>query len=234
MRKQCALWLTLVVFVAGCTQSTTSIPNTGATSQRVGALQVARSGHSGKIQHVIVMVQGHRGFDNLFAGFPGADAPTHGYNHLGKIVPLKPMTESEQPSGSPVRNAFQLAYDNGTMYGFDRVYGHEPLFPYHFVEQKQISQYLKLAQQFALADHMFSTSISNSGFVAQLYLLTARSEVRSNGYVADHPSQMPWGCDAPAGTTTPIYTRHGIRHDGPFPCFAWNSLPAELDAAAIS
>ncbi|MBV8372419.1 MAG: hypothetical protein JOY69_04095, partial [Candidatus Eremiobacteraeota bacterium] len=120
------------------------------------------------------------------------------------------------------------------MYGFDLVYPHEPLFPYHFVDRKQTSQYWKLARQYALADHMFSTSISNSGFVAQLYLLTARSEVRSNVYVADHPSQMPWGCDAPAGTTTPIYTRRGIRHDGPYPCFAWNSLPAELDAGAIS
>ena len=31
------------------------------------------------VQHVVVVVQENRSFENFFAGYPGADAPTYGY-----------------------------------------------------------------------------------------------------------------------------------------------------------
>ena len=214
--------------IAGCS---------GSPSQTVfanNAPTMIRARASSPIQHVIVMVQGHRGFNNLFAGFPGAETSKAGGTHTGKKVRLTPMPESEHASTAPLLNGFEIAYDNGKMDGFDLVYPKDPLFPYHFVEHSEISAYWSLAKQFALADHMFSTSISNSGFVAQLYLLAARSEVKNGVYVADHPSGTQWGCNAPPGTTTPVYTPHGIRRHGPFPCFSWYALAQLLDNAGVS
>ena len=198
------------------------------------ASAIAHPNGSSSIQHVIVMVQGHRGFDNLFAGFPGAASSKVGIVHTGRRVPLRPMTMTKHPSSLASLGAFQIAYNNGKLDGFDLVYPSQALFPYHFVEHSEISAYWSLAKHFAVADHMFSTSISNSAFVAQLYLLAARSQVKPGEYIADHPSQEPWGCDAPPGTTTPVYSRQGIKVDGPYPCFSWGSLPQLLDAARVT
>jgi phospholipase C len=231
MRGQVALFLTMVLFAAGCSGAPTALP--GASSGTAAQMLRVR-GNNAPIQHVIVMVQGHRGFDNLFAGFPGADSAKQGLTHTGKVVPLKPMTMAQHPSSAAAIDAFVTAYDDGKMDGFDLVYKSGSLFPYHYVEHSESSQYWRLARQFVLADHMFSSSISNSGWVAQLYPLAARSKVKAGEYLADHPSQEPWGCDAPAGTTTPVFTKRGIRLDGPFPCFDWNSLPQLLDDAHVT
>lgn len=231
MRVSLAIVVTTVLFAAGCSGSPSTLPG----SSTFAGVQSARvRGTVAPIQHVIIMVQGHRGFDNLFAGFPGADSALQGATHTGRVVPLKAMKMAQTTKSAPVAGAFATAYDRGKMDGFDLVYPSQPLFPYHFVKHSQISQYWELAKQFALADHMFSSSISNSGWVAQLYLLAARSEVKRNEYLADHPSFEPWGCDAPAGTTTPVFTPRGVKPNGPFPCFDWNSLPQLLDAADVS
>jgi hypothetical protein len=39
------------------------------------------------IQHVVIIVQENRSFDNLFSGFPNADAATIGISH-GQEIPL--------------------------------------------------------------------------------------------------------------------------------------------------
>ncbi len=231
MRGHVALVLTMVLFAAACSGSPTALP--GSSNGTVVQSAHVR-GNVAPIQHVIVMVQGHRGFDNLFAGFPGADSTKQGLTHTGKVVALKPMTMAQHPSSAPGINAFETAYDGGKMDGFDLVYQSDALFPYHYVQRSQISQYWKLAHQFVLADHMFSSSISNSGWIAQLYLLAARSKVNPGEYLADHPSQEPWGCDAAPGTTTPVYTKHGLKPNGPYPCFDWNSLPQLLDNAHVT
>ena len=49
---------------------------------------------SSKIQHVIIIVQENRSFDNLFAGYPGADTQSYGYTATGKKVTLKAITSS--------------------------------------------------------------------------------------------------------------------------------------------
>ncbi len=41
------------------------------------------------LKHIVVIVQENRSFENMFAGWPGADAPTYGYLHTGKRVALE-------------------------------------------------------------------------------------------------------------------------------------------------
>lgn len=230
MRTRVAVLVTMVLFAAGCGGAPTALPESSSNA----AAPAARVHQSAIIQHVIVMVQGHRGFDNLFAGFPGADSVTRGLTHTGKIVPLKPMTMAQRPSSGPGFDAFRTAYDNGKMDGFDLIYPSRPLFPYHYVARSEIAQYWQLAKRYALADHMFSSSISNSDWIAQLYLPAARSKVRKNVYLAGNPDALPWGCDAPAGTKTPVFTPRGVDRGGPFPCFKWKSLPQLLDEAHLT
>jgi hypothetical protein len=40
------------------------------------------------IKHIIVIVQENRSFENIFAGWPGADAPMYRYLHTGNRVEL--------------------------------------------------------------------------------------------------------------------------------------------------
>src|SRR5579864_6570335 len=42
-----------------------------------------------QIEHIVVMVQENRSFDDLFATFPGADGATSGKMHNGQVVALK-------------------------------------------------------------------------------------------------------------------------------------------------
>ena len=60
---------------AGCS---TSGPSTPPASALPAPGPHAPSGN-GYIQHVVVIIQENRSFENLFAGFPGADAPLYGH-----------------------------------------------------------------------------------------------------------------------------------------------------------
>ncbi len=46
--------------------------------------RVHHDGSSGKIQHVVIIIQENRSFNNLFYGFPGATTTTYGYNASGQ------------------------------------------------------------------------------------------------------------------------------------------------------
>ena len=47
---------------------------------------------TGKIQHVVIIMQENRSFDNLFQGFPGADTKAYGYDSSGHKVTLNPIS----------------------------------------------------------------------------------------------------------------------------------------------
>lgn len=224
----------ILILIAGATACGGSNAGFPAVGNAVRRATIGVEGRANPIQHVIVIVQRHRGFDNLFAAFPGADAPMDGRLHTGKIIALKPMRLEQAPRSSASNYAFRVPYDGGKMDRFDEVYTSQPLFPYHYIVHSEIGPYWAFAKRFVLADHMFSTSHANSDFVANLYLVAARSKVGRDEFIADHPSAEPWGCDAPAGTTTPVYTKHGVDQGGPFPCFSFASLPNLLDAANVS
>ena len=42
------------------------------------------------IQHIVIIIQENRSFDNLFQGYPGANTQSYGYNTKHKKIKLKP------------------------------------------------------------------------------------------------------------------------------------------------
>jgi phospholipase C len=194
---------------------------------------------SASIQHVIVIVQENRSFDNMFNGFPGADTAQTGQSQ-GGAVPLVAVPFETNPVIDPghYHYSFTAAYDGGLMDGFngEGTYSNvgtyhqvpsPPNFAYAFLPQSETKPYWTLAKQFTLADRMFP---SNSGpsFPAHQYLIAGQSD-----NVDEVPNGL-WGCDAAPGTLAPQLLPNGTEVPGVFPCFDYATLGDELDAAGVS
>ena len=195
-----------------------------------------RPGTQRAIQHVIVVVQESRSFDNLFAGYPNADAPTKGLASTGKYVPLKPITlENDSCNATYLTGRFDLVYDGGKMDGWNLLDANDPLCPYTRVRRSETQVYWNLAKRFALADRMFGSTIY-ADFVEQLYLIAGTTKISPRTFVVGPPSRSPWSCDAPPGTKTTELRRGHLRFlKGPFPCFTqFPTMANLLDNANVS
>ncbi|MBV9232562.1 MAG: hypothetical protein JO030_00855 [Candidatus Eremiobacteraeota bacterium] len=224
---------TAVAFVlAACTSqsATTAVPN-APSAQHVAPL----TSHS-PIRNLIIVIQRDRTFDNIFAGYPGADAPTKGLTSKGTYVPL-----GAQPLEKPAcrlrvneLDYFQVAWDKGKMDGWNLLDRRRPLCPYARLTNADRADYWQLAKQYALADHAFA-STHYGFFVNMLYLIAGSTQLDPHTYVAGPPNKMPWGCDAPPGTRTTILKNGKIElFRGPFPCFTFPTTAQQLDNASIS
>ena len=188
-----------------------------------------RGSGSSPIQHVIIIVQENRSFDNLFATFPKANGQAWGLEKLknkGKWIDKKvnlkeqPLLPSSNQDIGHCYYSFVTAYDGGKMDGFDlEPLGYCPrkwaggknskLYPYQYVNPSAITPYWTMAQQYVLGDEMFQTQGSGS-FTAHQDLIRGGSAL--GGIYGDGPSLIdtptgdPWGCDAPAGTKTDLIT----------------------------
>ena len=191
--------------------------------------------------HIVIVVQENRTFDNLFATFPGADGTRVGKTHNG--------TRRLRPADlySPVNPRNPYVYwkqdcnpgPNGRcrMNGFDTVpVEHFPgTYVYEYVKPAQIKPYWTMAQQYVLADHFFQLQGSGS-FTAHQDLIRGATDIDANHSLIDLPTSTPWGCDAPAGTVTSLIT-NGNRYEdnqGPFPCLSYRTLRDLLDAGSVS
>jgi phospholipase C len=103
-----------------------------------------------------------------------------------------------------------------------------PDFPYAAVPRSQSQKYWSLAQNYTLADRMF-TSVSAGSYPQHQFLIAAQSDD-----VVIGPNGVPWGCDAPPGTYTEIAGPGGVLTQGPFPCFVSPTLQTLLDPAGLS
>jgi phospholipase C len=204
----------------------------------------SRSGSSSSpIQHVVMIVQENRTFDNFFAGFPGANGATRGKERvksngtwIDKWVKLKEQSLLPNPNQDigHCYYAFITAYDGGKMDGFNL----QPLnycprnfkgglpaktYPYQYVNPSQIAPYWDMAQQYVLADAMFQTQGSGS-FTAHQDLIRGGSALAgaygSSSSLIDTPTGEPWGCDATQSTTTDLITisLKWEEDTGPPPC----------------
>jgi phospholipase C len=186
----------------------------------------------GKIQHVVIIVQENRSFDNLFSGFPGADSATFGFTHYGHKVYLQPIGLEFFGDLDHEHNGWETEYNHGQMNGFDleTQFGTNlpPFFAYSHVPPSETTVYWNLASTYALADRMFESDSSGS-FPAHQFLIAAQS-----GGVLGSPDGVPWGCDATPGTQTQIPGPNGTLLPGPFPCFNYATLATRLDAANLS
>jgi phospholipase C len=223
----------------------------GAIGPVTGALphpHASGSSSSNPIQHIIVVVQENRSFDDLFATFPGADGATEGLMKTPSggdtYVPLEPenlKTGCNPPHGY---GGFLKDYDGGKMDGFGlgptTCHGNTT-FTYQYVNTSQVAPYWDIAQQYVLGDHMFQTQGSGS-FTAHQDLIAGTSTINAAQTVTlvDVPTHTPWGCDAPKGTKTSLlkYVASEIKYEpgaGPYPCLTqYETMRDLLDAANVS
>ncbi|HEX4007729.1 MAG TPA: alkaline phosphatase family protein [Acidobacteriaceae bacterium] len=185
------------------------------------------------IQHVIVIMQENRTFDNLFNGFPGADTVQSGSVN-GATVALQPVTLE---AGTDIRHGHVVwwhAWDNGANDGFDQPKTTYPSanYPYAYVPQSETVPIWTLAQQYTLGDRMFQ---SNSGpsYGAHQYMIAGQAGDADENPEGPANPQI-WGCDAPAATKVALIGPNGTDLPGVFPCFDYQTLADELDAANIS
>ena len=246
--------------LAGCSLSSSLAP--GAL-QRSSHAQHPGSG-SGYIQHVIVVVQENRSFDNFFATFPGADGATAGCMEVPTALRHVRLRSAPCPSGdeyvtlqksdliepcdfSHHYHNFVDDYDAGAMDGFGVQKGNKVACPgevgtapYHYVDPSQIAPDWTIAAQYVLADHLFQTQGSGS-FTAHQDLIAAATIINKaqTKSIVDLPDHAPWGCDAPPGTKTDLLFFDGSKlrdqyHRGPFPCLKYATLRDLLDAKSVT
>jgi phospholipase C len=235
------------LLVAGC--------GGGAASNAGATIPISQSSSpSSPIQHVVLVIQENRTFNNFFATYPGADGSTtgaiakYGRCHVpkNKTIALK---ESDLVIPQDLNHRYQgyaASYDNAKMDGFDKMrFGDgilECKFPYQYTNPSQIQPYWDMAKQYTLAEHMFPTQGSTS-FVAHQDLIRGSTQIDPTHSIANDPSAGPWGCDAPKGTWTSLITENNVFEDrrGPFPCtsdfpasYSYKTLRDLLDAAHLS
>jgi phospholipase C len=193
----------------------------------------------GHINHVIIIVQENRSFDNLFHDYPNSDTTSFGYAHDGTRVVLQPIPLEVGYDISNGLRDFERSYDEGKMDGWDlRSIGPAgsadiPLraaqYPqFGYVPVDEIRPYFEMADQYVLSDRMFQSNIDQS-FAAHLYLIAGQA-----GRAINVPTGRPWGCDAFYGTTVATLTEKRKLGKRIAPCFGFRTLGDELDARFLS
>ncbi len=241
-RAQLAQLFFLIVF-AGC-----SAHQPAGMPAAPALLPAAASGPSGKIQHVIIIVQENRSVDNLFHGLPGADTADYGYNSYGQKVELQPIPLTDRYDVSHAHSAFLTEYANGKLNGFNLVSSRCPkgeqcpppgVRAYAYVPQKEIQPYFTLAEQYAFADRMFQTNQGPS-FPAHQYIVSGTSTT-SNGSklrAAENPTapngKLTGGCDSPAGSLVALIDSNGNENQQVYPCFDRTALSDLLEAKSLT
>jgi phospholipase C len=184
------------------------------TSRLIHEPQKPRLG-GGKIDHVVVLIQENRSFDNFFDCFPGTDCvktapgpgPSPGPRNSANPCPDPLSTPAPGPTATPIQitfganlagydighsycPAFVTQYDRGKMDGFYWVaFGggaHAHLYPYRVVARSQIQPYWDMATQYVLADRMFPTQASGS-FTAHQDLIRGSTKIAPDASVVDYP-----------------------------------------------
>ncbi len=218
--------LAAAVILSGC-GAPTSLPN--GDSSLVG-------GHhrtsSTPIQHIILIVQENRTFNDLFATFPGTTGTTVGLKRVGKGKNVKTVPVNLTETNLAVKNnlnhlyvSYHTAYRNGNMDAFNKIRSEttgkdEGRAPYQYVNPAQVVPYWTLASEYGLADEMFQTQGSGS-FTAHQDLIRGGTEITPTESLVDDPtSSSVCGCPSPYGTVTSLITT-ALKFEaraGPFPC----------------
>lgn len=216
--------------LASCGGSSPLTPQTNGISS--GVHPNSGSNYS-PIQHIVLIIQENRTFNNLFATFPGVTGSTTGLETIGtgssKHTKRVKLTESHlydryDPNHSYV--SFLTGYDGGQLDAFNLIKPYrgtklEGSQPYRYTNPSDVAPYWALAKQWGLANAMFQTQGSES-FTAHQDLIRGGTAITPNESLIDNPpyGHGVWGCDSPAGTPTSLITTYlqFERHKGPFPC----------------
>jgi phospholipase C len=220
--------------LGACSSAQTSLPV--ARNGAIGALELTGSG---KISHVVYIVQENRSFNDLFQGYPGAYTVSSGKGSKGQTIALQPISLSYQYDIDHSAQAmFEACHGAGTlpgtkcrMDGFDKEWhsGKPGLkYPmYAYVPHAESKPYFDMAHEWVLADRMFQSQLDES-FVAHQYVIAAQAQAS-----VDLPGG-PWGCvPGPSDTVLTITLKR--KYSKPqVPCFDYTTLGDELDHAGLS
>jgi phospholipase C len=221
---------------AGPVQSTAPLARgvTGQAPEPQG-LHLTGAG-SGVIQHVIVIVQENRSFDNLFQGYPGANTVSSGINSLGQTVPLVPVGLEGTYGLDHNANSFFTDCDGASpgqdckndAFDLEGTYGQNipQNAPYAYVPHSETKPYFEMADQYVLGDAMFTSHIDAS-FVSHQYIIAGQASGAVN-----LPTTL-WGCGG--GSDDTVATLNADRSYGPSesPCFTNTTIGNELDAKGL-
>lgn len=257
MWRHGSVFLFALSFVcAGCSMPSVHSPASGqfvpSTSGR------SEFGVRKYVKHVVVIVQENRSFENFFAGYPGADAPTYGCGEpqndrktAGSIVlpststcpagdkeiPLHQVTFKNEPNLSHQFESAIIDWDNGKMDGFSKwgVGANHGTAAYAYIERSQLAPYWEMAHQYVLADRMFPTEFGPS-WTAHLTIVAGTDSLTDKLALADFADGRT-NCNSPAGAkTTTVNINRVVAHEaGPYPCLdQFNTMAQLLDTEQIS
>jgi phospholipase C len=225
--------------------TTPAVPGTEIRLDRAPLAQEIDDAKGHKIQHVVIIVQENRSFNNLFYGYPGAKTAKFGLDSKGNKIVLKPIT---------LATSWDLAHNSigylqacngkgkipGThcrMNGFAKEavtcgIGSQPRCPilhpqYAYVPHQETKPYFDIANQYVLADEMFASNFDASSFVSHQYIIAAQASSTLN-----YPDSY-WGCEG--GKLDKIWRVNQTRGYAPqIPvCFDNKTLGDELDDARL-
>lgn len=239
--------LSTALGLASCANESVAL-NGASGTPATGRVSPASGSGSSPIQHVVVIIQENRSFDDLFATFPNADGTTQGLMKTAsgdQYVTLQEVNLADTCDYVHSYHSYLKAYDGGKMDGFNLEGGSgdcvdKSTGPYQYVNPQQIAPYWDMAMQYVLADHMFQTQGSGS-FTAHQDLIAGGTILNpaKTKSIVDDPTSMPWGCDARKGTRTSIldFIASQLKyraHTGPYPCLTYETMRDLLDAEGIS
>lgn len=210
--------LLICIAIAGCSGAATS-PQHSAALPPLDRIAAAKPGSTPCpaanytcIQHIVIIIQENRSFNNLFMNYPGAE--TRSVGMAGDVaVRIRPRTfESSIGDISHCFEDAMSAWDNGKMDGFNLEKSESfPVAncpsldnhglpvgtsgihnPYAFVPHdapnfvNEAGPYWQMAQQYVLADHYFPTDFGPS-FTAHQYLVAGTTDIAENLAIVDYP-----------------------------------------------
>ena len=179
------------------------------------------------IDHIVIIMQENRTFDNLFNGFPGADTVQSGVSN-GTVIRLQPVSLSDSRDLDHSHLSWVHAVHNGAMDGFAQTQVSPSTLAYSYVPESQVEPYWTLAREYALGDRMFESS-SGPSYPSHQYLIAGQS-----GLIAENPSGG-WGCDAGSSSVAPLIGPNGTEvTPGLPPCFDYRTIADLLDQAGAS
>jgi phospholipase C len=237
------------MILAACDGGSSSLP--GRSALTVAAHE--KHHRAIPIEHIVLVVQENRTFNDLFATFPGATGTTVGRERVdgrARSIKLAEVTLRTSKNLNHSYAGFLTAYNNGSMDAFNLIkyWGrapHEGSLPYEYVDPSDVQPYWEMATQYGLANAMFTTQASAS-FTAHQDLIRGGTAIdSSDSLIGNPPYGEAWGCDSQSGTTTSLITTTlQVKKDaGPFPCTSafphhasggYKTLRDLLDAQSVS
>ena len=206
-----------------------------------------RSGASGKIKHVVIIVQENRSLNNLFNGFPGAKTVKYGYDTSNNKIALVPVgLETTWDIDHSSTSFFQACNGTGSipgtdcrMNGFNQEWvgcghGYGPKCPnstpmYAYVPHTETKPYFAMAKQYVLGDEMYASNFDASSFTSHQYIISGQSQSS-----VDFP-WGPWGCPGGSGDKiNMVGQQRQIPTGTEVVCWDPTTLGDELDQAGIS